>query len=177
MKTTFLSIAAAVFAFTAQAQTKNVQNATTTTVTTIKDSDGEKKLVKTENEQQVQNLEFKNADSKDLNKDLVATPTQVTATTTITAPDGTTRTVDMDRSAFYTMGGQKYQVSIDNSGYTMMNNNKKIGLLRNTGPNSYIYRTKDKTAIGHFDQNGNLVLQTYDDKTDKFTTETYVKNQ
>lgn len=178
MKTTILTFASIIFGITAHAQTQQqVQKESTTTTTTVKDSEGEKKLVKTQTEQQVQNLEFQDANSKALNKDLATTPTQVTAITTITAPDGTKRTVDVDRSSYYTQGGSKYRVSVDNTGYTVMNNNKKVGLLRNTGPNSYIYHAKNKTSVGYFDSNGNLVLHTYDDKTDKITTETFVKGQ
>ncbi|NUY79348.1 hypothetical protein HUK80_00455 [Flavobacterium sp. MAH-1] len=174
MKTTIFTIAAAFFAFAVQAQ--QVQKESTTTVTTVKDSDGEKKLVKTQTEQQVQKLEFQNPDSKALNKDLAPTPTQVTATTTVTAPDGTTRVVDVDRSAYYTWGGSKYQVKLDNVGYTLTNNGKRSAVLRNVGPNNYIYSTNGKTSYASFDSNGNMVLSTYDPKTDKVTTETYTRN-
>lgn len=179
MKKTIITFAALVFGVALQAQTQQqVQKEQTTTVTTVKDSDGEKKLVKTQTEQQVQNLEFQDANSTALNKDLAPTPTQVVATTTITAPDGTTRTVDVDRSAYYTSGGSKYQVKIDNVGYTMMNDGKTYGRLRNVGPNNYIYSgTKGKTSYAHFDSNGNLVLSTYDPKTDRITTETYVRGK
>ncbi|RZJ67656.1 MAG: hypothetical protein EOO50_05075 [Flavobacterium sp.] len=179
MKRLILTATAIVFGITTQAQTQQqVQKESTTTVTTVKDSDGEKQLVKTKTEQQVQNLEFQDANSKALNKDLAASPTQVMATTTITAPDGTTRTVDVDRSAYYTSGSSKYQVKIDNVGYTMVNDGKPYGRLRNVGPNNYIYtNTKGKTAYAHFDGSGNLVVSTYDSKTDKITTETYTRGQ
>lgn len=176
MKTAILGIAALLFTLNSQAQNQNVTDVTKTTVTTVKDSEGEKKLVKTQDVKEVQNIQFQDAESKQLNKEVKASPVQVTSTTQITAPDGTTRTVDVDRSAYYSIGDRKYQVTIDNTGYTMMNNNKKAGLLRQLGPNSYIYRTKDRTSVGYFDANGNLVLQTYDDKTDKISTETYMRN-
>ena len=73
----------------------------------------------------------------------------------------------------------KYQVALDASGYTMVDpSTKKTALLRKTSTNSYIYRNKNKMAIGYFDTNGNLILETYDDKSDKVSTETYtvVKN-
>ncbi|HLA56241.1 MAG TPA: hypothetical protein VK623_09085 [Flavobacterium sp.] len=177
MKTLILGIAIATLSFNAQAQNQNVTNVSKTTTTTIKDSDGQKQLVKKENTQEVQNIELQNAESKALNKDLAPSPVQVTSTTQITGPDGRTRTVDVDRSAYYSVGGAKYQVTVDNSGYTMMDpSGKRAGLLRQMGNNNYIFRTKDKTSVGYFDANGNLVLQTYDDKTDKITTETYTRN-
>lgn len=176
MKTTLLTLAALVFAFSGQAQQKNTQNESTTTVRTIKDSDGERKLTKTTTQQSSQNLEFKDGDSKALNKDLATTPTNVTSTTTVTAPDGSTRVVDVDRSAVYTLDGQQYKVVLDNVGYTLINNNKKYGVLRNTGTNSYILSSGGQTSYGYFDSSGNLILTTYDDKTDKTTTTTYTRN-
>jgi hypothetical protein len=178
MKNLITGMAAALFAFTAQAQNQNVTNVTKTTTTTVKDSDGQKTLVKNQNTSEVQNIELQNAESKELNKDMKASPVQVTSTTQITGPDGRTRTVDVDRSAYYSLGASKYQVSVDNSGYTLMDQGgKKAGLLRQmSSPNTYIFRTKDKTSVGHFDSNGNLVLETYDDKTDKITVETFMRN-
>lgn len=159
------------------AQNTNVTDVSKKTVVTVKDSEGEKKLVKNENTKEVQNVEFHDADSKALNKDVKPSPVQVTATTTVTAPDGTTRTVDVDRSAYYSLGGNKMRFAIDPAGYTVTNEKgKREALLRRAGNNSYIYRTKDKTSIGYFDTNGNFVLESYDDKTDKVTTEVYTRN-
>src|SRR5690606_2772631 len=119
MKKLVLGIAALLFAAGVQAQNKNVTSTSKSTVTTVKDSEGEKKLVKTQNVNEVQNVELQNAESNALNKDVKPSPVQVTASTTITAPDGATRVVDVDRSAYYSLGGQRYQVSVDNSGYTL----------------------------------------------------------
>ncbi len=164
------------FSFTVQAQNQNVTDVSKTTVTTIKDSDGEKTMVKSQNIQAVQNIKLEDADSKTLNKNVKSTPIQVTSSTQVTGPDGTVRTIDVDRSAYYTIGDNKYQVSLDKMGYTMMNNGKKMGVLRATSNNNYIYRTKDKTSFGYFDDKGNLILETYDDKTDTMTTEMYMRN-
>jgi len=178
MKTLILGVAAVLFTLNAQAQNQNVTNVSKTTVTTIKDSDGEKKLVKQQNTKEVQNIELQNAESTELNKEVKASPVQVTSTTQITTPDGTTRTVDVDRTAYYTIGGNKFKMAIDNSGYSMLEptTGTKSGILRKTSNNNYIYRTKDRTSIGYFDNDGNLILETYDDKTDKITVETYLRN-
>ncbi|NMH26863.1 hypothetical protein [Flavobacterium silvaticum] len=178
MKTTSLTIIAALLAFGVQAQQKNVQNASTTTVTTVKDSDGEKKLVKTTTEQQSQDLKFQDPDSKALNKDLAPTPTEVTATTTVTLPDGSTRLVDVDRSAVYDVGGKKVKVVLDNVGYSVIDvvSMKKVATLRNVGNNQYLYNSDGKTSYVSFDGSGNLVMHTYDPKSDKITTQTYTKN-
>lgn len=177
MKTLISGIAIVAFALNIQAQNTNVTDISKTTVTTVKDSEGEKKLVKQENIREKQNIEFQNAESDQLNKSVKASPVQVTATTTITGPDGKTRVVDVDRSAYYSIGGDKYQIKVDNTGYTIMDpKGKKAGLLRQLGNNAYIYRTNNQTSYATFDSNGNLVIQTYDDKTDTFTTTTYMKN-
>ena len=69
MRTVILG-ALAVFSFTVQAQNQNVTDVSKTTVTTIKDSDGEKTLIKSQNVQAVQNIELENANSNELNKNV-----------------------------------------------------------------------------------------------------------
>lgn len=175
MKALLTSTAALLFALGASAQNKQVQSETKTTVTTVKDSDGAKQFVKKENVQQTQDIKFQDDGTNSLNKRTVDTPVQVTATTQITNPDGTTRTVDVDRSSVYTYNGQEYKVALDNTGYSMTTGNMKPARLRKTSINTYIYRTGDRTSIGYFDTDGNLVLETYDDKSDKVNVEKYIR--
>jgi len=165
---------ALLFAFAVSAQNQQVQSETKTTITTVKDSDGEKQYVKKENVEQKQDIQFQ-PDNNTLNKRVAETPVQVTSTTQITNPDGTTRTVDVDRSAIYNFNGQDYKMSLDASGYSMSNGTQKPARLHKTSINTYIYRTKDRTSIGYFDTDGNLILETYDDKNDKVNTEKYVR--
>ncbi|WP_309641168.1 hypothetical protein [Flavobacterium sp.] len=173
MKTILLGISVLLCSLHSQAQNKNVQETTKTTVTTVKASDGEKKFVKNENVTEVQNIELKEPKANTLNIEMKESPVSVTSTTQITNPDGSTRTVDVDRSSYYASNGNKYKLALDASGYTMSTGNEKPALLRKTSTNSYIFRAKNKTAIGYFDTKGNLVLETYDDKSDKVTVETY----
>ncbi len=159
------------------AQNKNVTKTSKTTVTTIKDSDGEKKLTRTQNTNQQQNIEFQDADSNALNKDVKATPVNVMTSTEITLPDGTSRIVDVDRTAYYSLGDQNFKIYADNKGYTMSaDNNQKAAVLRHLNDNSYIYKTDNKMSVGYFNEEGNLVLQTYDDKNDAIITEILVRN-
>ncbi len=161
-----------------QAQNTNVTDVTKQTVTTTKDSDGEKKVVKEQNIRAKQKIELENPDSKALNKDMKASPVELESTTTVTNPDGTTRTVAMDRSAAYQYEGMNYTLALDPSGYVVTDmNNNKIGLLRATSTNSYIYRGEKSISIGYFDVDGNMVLETYDDNSDKVTTRTFVRMQ
>lgn len=167
-------MAAFLFTLNTQAQNTNIKTEVKTNVLTTKDSKGEKKIIKTQEIKEVQNVELKDADSNVLNKDVQASPVQVTATTAVTT-DGVTKVIEVDRSAYYNLGGQKYKVATDTRGYTMfLPDGKKAAILRKTSNNNYIYRTKNTTSYGYFDTNGNLVLESYDDKTDKVTVTTYI---
>ncbi len=172
MKTLILGIAVCFFSLNINAQNTNVQSESKTTITTIKDSDGVKKQVVTEKVQEVQEIELKDADSKTLNKDMKETPVKVTATTEVTQ-NGVTKVIDKDYSAYYNLNGEKYQVTLDNGGYTLISPSNKKGILRRTSNNNYIYRERRKTSFGYFDARGNLILETYDPRTDKITVETF----
>ncbi|MFT3793150.1 hypothetical protein [Flavobacterium sp.] len=177
MKRLILGAAAILFAFSAQAQNTNVTETSKTTVTTVKDSDGEKQVVKEQKTTEAQDIKFKDTQGDPLNKEMANTPTQVTTTTQITNPDGSTRTVNVDRSAVYTSeSGQKYTMALDPMGYRVTSESlKKPALLRMTSTNSYIYRSKDQTAVGYFDTKGDFVLETYDDKSDKVKVEKFTR--
>ena len=66
------------------------------------------------------------------------------------------------------MGFEDYTQEI-----TELSNNKDFGVLRKTSDNRYIMRTKEKTSIGYFDTNGNLIVESYDDSSDGIVKETY----
>lgn len=173
MKTIILGITALLLAFNIQAQNENVKSEVKTTITTIKDSDGKKEIIKTQDVKEVQNIELKDADSNALNKEVKETPVNVTAVTRV-SENGITKVVDIDRSAYYTSNGKKYQISNDKGGYTVFYpNGKKSAILRKTSNNNYIYRTNTDTSFGYFDADGNLKLETYDPKTDQITITTY----
>lgn len=171
MKTVFLGMFALLFSMSVQAQNQNKKTETVITTTTVKDDKGEHKVVKKEEVKEVQNIELKDVPPGTLNTDIQPTPTQATVTTTVNV-DGQERIVDVDHSAYYSYNGEKYHVLSDTSGYTVSSGNN-ISLLRKTANNTYIYRNKSKFSVGHFDSNGNLVLETYDDKTDKVTVEVF----
>lgn len=174
MKSTFIGMVNLLVTMTIQAQNKNVKDETITTITTVTTSDGEKKYVKKENTVEVQNIELKEEKPNTLNIETKDSPVEVTKTTKIINPDGSTRTVDIDRSAYYELGGKKFKVALDSNGYRMIaDDNKTSSLLRKTSTNSYIYSSGNKTSIAYFDVNGNLVLESYNPKTDQVTFETY----
>ena len=178
MKTIVMTLALLFITNTILAQNKNVKDETKTTVTTVKNSEGEKTFVKKENTREVQKIELKEQDPKNINMDMKDSEVSVQKTTTITNPDGSTRTVDVDRSSYYMLDGKKYQVSLDSKGYRILSaDNKNEAFLRKTTTNSFIYRSKQKTAIGYFDTVGNLILETYDPKSDTITYEKYTVSQ
>lgn len=159
---------------TVNSQNKNVKDETKTTTTTVVDSKGEKTYVKKENTREVQNIELKEQNPKNINMDMKDSPVIVKTTTTITNPDGSTRTVDIDRSSSYVFNGKKYKLYLDSKGYRILSEDKKEqAFLRKTSINSFIYRNKNKTAIGYFDVDGNLILETYNPKTDTVSYEKY----
>ena len=173
MKNLAFGLLLILFSIHSQAQNKNVKSEVLTTTTTVNNSDGEKKTVETQEIQEVQNIEIKDADTNVLNKETKETPVQVTKTTKITE-NGITKVIDIERSAYYNLNGQKYQIIADKEGYTMyFPQGTKAAILRKTSNNNYIFKSKNNTSYGYFDIDGNLILETYDDKTDKVTVTKY----
>ena len=156
------------------AQNKNVQSEVKTTVKTVKDSQGEKKIVKTEEVNEVQNIEFEKTAENTLNKEMKNTPVAVTKKTELSV-DGVTRSVDIDHSAYYNLDGVKYQVEVDKTGYSLKNTEgENLGVLRKTSNNNYIYVEGNKVSVGYFDTDGNLILETYDSKNDVMIVDKYM---
>lgn len=173
MKIILLGIAAFLFTINTEAQKKNVKSEVTTNITTVKNSDGKKEVIRTKEIEEVQRIELKDADSKVLNKEIKESPVEVTATTRITE-NGVTKVIAVDRSAYYNLDGVKYQVASDKSGYAMFApDGERAAILRRTSNNNYIYKAKDKTSYGYFTADGNLVLENYDEATDTVTITTY----
>lgn len=152
---------------------KNVTEETKTTTTTVNNGSNPKKVTKTEKTTTQQNVELKDAESKKLNKDVKPTPTQVTSTTVVSG-DGVPTQVNS--TSYYTMNNTRYQFVSDPLGYRISTpDNSNYAVIRKAANNSYIYRAKDMTSVGYFDANGNFVIETYDEKTDRITVETYTK--
>jgi hypothetical protein len=173
MKTLILSAIVFLFSINSKAQNTNLKTETKTTTSTKKDETGIHQTVKSEVTKEVQNIELGQEKSNTINIPIKDSPVLVTTTTKITNPDGSTRTVDVDRSSYYQSNGNKYKLSQDPSGYVLSYGNAKPALLRQTSTNSYIFRSENKTAIGYFDTNGDLIVEIYDDKSDKVTVQKY----
>lgn len=160
------------------AQNTNVQSEVTTTVRTVKDSDGEKKTVKNEVTKEVQKIKLGDEKANTKNIEIVDSPVNVSKSTEVINPDGSRRTVNIDRSATYESEGKSLKLELDAQGYKMIDKEGKPSqLLRKTSTNAYFYITKDVTAIGYFDTAGNLVLEWYNSKSDSVTTSIFKKVQ
>ena len=157
------------------AQNKNVQKETETVTTTIKDSKGEQKIVKTTETKEVQDVELQLSEQKGINIPMKEEAKVDVTKTTKVKVDGETQFMDVDRSAYYNSNGMKFQILQKGNGYSMFNpkSNNEVGVLRKTSNNNYIYRSEDKVSFGHFDYDGNLILETFDYKNDKITMEKY----
>lgn len=171
MKTKILGVFALILSLSIQAQNQNKKTETVTTTTTVKDDMGEHKVVKKEEIKEVQDIELKDVPAGTKNTDIQPSQTQATITTKVSV-DGNERVVDVDHTAYYSYNGEKYHVLSDKAGYTVTSPNN-VSLLRRTPSNNYIYKSKNKFSVGHFDTNGNLVLETYDEKTDQVTVEVF----
>lgn len=166
-------VTAITFLFSMQIEAQNTQTETKIKTTTVKDSDGTHKTVKTQVIKKDQNVVLGEEKANTINIPTVNSPVTVTTTTKITNPDGTTRTVDIDRSSYYESNGKIYKLDLDPAGYVITHGEMKPALLRKTSTNSYIFRSENRTAIGYFDTEGNLVVEFYDEKLDIVNIEKY----
>lgn len=168
MKAILIVIPALLLSLSGYSQNKNILNTTKTTTRTVKDGTGKDKVfVKKENVSEKQTIELKEASPNSKNIEMKDSPVAVTTTTQITNPDGSTRTTSIDRSGVYMSDNERYKVSLDAQGYRFSSSTSpKPFLLRKTSTNSYIYVNDGKVAMSYFDTEGNLVVETYNDKTD-----------
>jgi hypothetical protein len=174
MKKVIITAVLLVFGLTMNAQNKQVTKESTTTRVTVNDGTKPRQVTRTESTEAVQNVELHDAESNKLNKDIKPTPVQVQKSTTVSGTGIPAQ--EIDRASYYQFNGQNYQFISDNSGYRIASpDNTSMGVLRRTSNNNYIYRTKDRVSVGHFDENGNFVVESYDDKTDGVTVETYTR--
>ena len=137
-------------------------------------SNKKEKTVKKEISKELQEIKLKPEQAGTSNIEMEVSPIITTSSTKITNPDGSTRTVAIDHTGMYELNGKTYKILLDARGYTMQYKNEKPAILRTTSTNSYVYRTSNKTAIAYFDANGNIILETYDDKNDIILFEKYM---
>lgn len=174
MKNLILTTALLFGVFTLNAQNKNVLKETETKTTTIKDSKGQREVVKSVETNEVQKVELKEGEQVGKNMPIDNdAPTSVVKTTSVSV-DGDLKFEDIDRTAYYTSNGNKYQIKTDEKGYVFIDSKQKDKVvLRKTANNNYFYVKNNTTAIGYFDNDGNFIIETYDKKSDTVTMEKY----
>jgi hypothetical protein len=156
-----------------QAQNKNVSKETETKTTTVKTSEGEKKIVTTNETKEVQNVELEDAKANSLNINMKQSPVMVTKTRELSI-DGETKYRDIDHSAYYLFNGEKYEIKGDEYGYLITNSDSEINsYLRKTSNNNYLFVKDGQVSAAYFDSEGNLIIDTYNQQTDRITTEKF----
>jgi hypothetical protein len=161
---------------TAQVNQNVIKESKTTTVKVNDGSGTPKKLVRTQNTQAVNEIEIKDGDSKQLNKSTTESTPQVMSSTSVERDNGFNARVGQISN--YQMGGKDYIFVSDKMGYRIATpDNKDFAKIRRASNGQYLYKTATATSIGYFNQEGNFVVETYDDKADGMTVETYTKVQ
>jgi hypothetical protein len=173
MKTLLLNLLIFLLSFTSVGQNTQTETKTKTKTVIIEDSEGIHKTVKTEVVKKDQKIELGNENPNSINIPVIDSPILVTTSTKITNPDGTTRTVQTDRSGYYENNGRIYVLALDASGYILTHGETKPAWLRKTSINSYIYTMGTKTAVSYFDSNENLVVEFYDALSNQIIIEKY----
>ena len=174
MKKVILS--AIVFVVTLQAtaqENKDVKTEVKTVITTVKDSEGERKIVRTQETKLIQPVVVGEPKEGTKNIPQVASPISETKTTKV-IENGDLKSIKVDRSAYYMSNGVKYQIKSDKEDYSIIYpTKKKNAKLKKTSNGNYIFVNEDRISIGYFDNNGNLILESYDAKTDKIVVEKF----
>ncbi|WP_146193460.1 hypothetical protein [Flavobacterium sediminis] len=174
MKKTMMLSVLFLSGFTLFAQNTNVLKETETTITTIKDSKGERKIEKVTEIKETQPVELEISEQKGKNIPMKESVPVNVATTTKVAVDGQTEYVDVDHSSYYMYNGEKYEIKNDEKGYIFYRNGKETNsILRKASGGYYLYIYKNDVSIARFDKNGDLVIESYDKKKDTVTIEKY----
>ena len=161
MKNSIILCATILLSIFATAQNQNVTDVTKTVTTTIKDSSGERKIVKKQETKEIQNIELESAKPDTKNVEVKETPTQVTTLTKITDESGNTTFADKDYSGKFVLNNSNFLVTLDAKGYLLTNEAKKMINLRKTGTSVFVLNTKEYQGICYFDVDGNLLIEKY----------------
>ena len=175
MKTLFILLSTSLFTTMVVAQNKDILDVTKTTTTTIKDANGERKIVKKQETKEVQNIELKDAKPNTINVEVKDSPVQVQTVTKISDSEGNTTFVEKDHSGNYVLNGVTYQLILDTKGYLLSTAvQKKVVLIRKTGTTSLILPTKEYSGVGYFDADGNLIIEKYFNNSITLITDKYI---
>lgn len=160
MKRIILIMALAAFSSAFAQENKNKKTETTTTKTYVKDSKGvevdTKEVTKSEN--QVIALNDKSSDNTNFS--------------TVMLPS------EIDSNVNYTNNDREFSFQAQDKGYKMMaikdNTSNEFATIRPSSQKGYyIYSENGENSFGYFNQNGNFVVERYDEDKDAIVTTVY----
>lgn len=161
-----MALAVATTGFAQDNKNKNKKSETVTTKTTTRDNKGDDTAIKsvTEREKQVISLQ---ADNKNqTNQSMVMSPAEV------------------DTEVNYGYEGSRFQFvnQKDKDGYRLMTvrdnaKHEEYAIIKPTSQDGYYILSKDgTTSFGYFNQEGNFVVERYDEKLDQIVSDVYKIN-
>ncbi len=161
MKKIVFILAFAAFSMSYAQENKNEIKETVVTKTTVEDSQGRDVSTKavTKTEQQVIALE--NSDANKTNQNVTMLPAKV------------------DTNVTYSNDGVNYKFESQKKGYRMMSNSadnasEDYAVLRPSSQKGYYIMSQDgNSSFGYFNQNGNFVVESYDEASDSIVTTVY----
>ncbi|MGJ8592991.1 MAG: hypothetical protein ACSHXF_10605 [Aquaticitalea sp.] len=149
----------------------------TKTTTTTVDKNGEKIVVSKvkETTRKEQEIKTKQKGGNTVDGDKIDTPIQVTKTIQIDS-DWDPFYNAKDKMASYSLRGENVDFSSNSNGFLMSSSqNKTYGEARKSAQSHFYLTTIDgNPGVGYFDQNGNFVVEYYDQQNDRMVHETYV---
>lgn len=158
---------------TAQTEPKDVKEETKT-VTTKVDNGNEVVKEKVEySTKEVQDVRLSESDKNKVNQDRVDAPVQVTETVKITSNSPFT---ESKQQINYTLDGKKSVFTMINDGFVISdpsNSEKTMKAKQSKDNHQFVIEKDGETGIGYFDDNGNFIVQQFDEKTNKLESKTY----
>ena len=155
----------ALFAFTTvfAQENKNKEKETLTTKTTVKDSKGSKTSEESVSTSKTQTLKLSQDDAYKVNQEVVRT------------------SIKIDTEVSYEHDGNRFQflTQQDRDGYRLMTirdnaKNEEFAVIKPTSRNGFYIISQDgKSSFGYFNDEGNFVVESYDEKADKVVPTVY----
>lgn len=168
MKKTLMIIALAVATtgFAQDQKNKNKVSETVTTKTITRDNKGEEIATKSVTENQKQLISLDDSERNKTNQSIVMSP------------------VEVDTEVNYGYEGNRFQFvsQEDKDGYRLMTikdnaKREEYAIIKPTSQDGYYILSKSgKTSFGYFNEDGNFVVERYDEKLDKIVSDVYRLN-
>lgn len=161
MKKIAFILALATFSMSYAQENKNEKKETVVTKTTVQNSKGEEVSTKAVTKTEEQVIALERSDANMTNQNITMLPTKV------------------DTNVTYSNDGVDYSFEAQNKGFKMMsrddvNNSEDFAILRPSSQKGYYIMSQDGvSSFGYFNQNGNFVVESYDETSDSIVTTVY----